>query len=415
MTHCPLAPPPYLRFMKNALTLFPPSNDSAQARLAAFAPKSGSAYARLRNFDHGPEAHTDVSTLSPYVRARALDEIDVVRAVLDVQSEQAAEKFIAEVFWRTYWKGWMELRPSVWDSYCTDLGQLEDNIATQGGLRTRWEEACLGQTGIAPFDAWAHELVQTGYLHNHARMWFASIWIFTLELPWQLGADFFLRHLLDGDVAVNTLSWRWVAGIQTPGKTYLARESNIAKFTDGRFTSVPQLAAHAPPLGTSPPVAPRMLPGTPTHPLPERYGILLHEDDVDAARLLRHAPGPVTFGYLDRTERHSPWNMAPHVSAFRRALAQDMVPEGVTLAHLKGREDLENWSRSNNLQQIVTAYAPVGPTARFFERLAENDSVPQINVFRRPLDTAAWPLATKGFFPFRKNIPDLVADFVKSR
>ena len=50
-------------------------------------------------------------------------------------------------------------------------------------------------------------------MHNHVRMWFASIWIFTLNLPWQLGADFFMQHLLDGDPASNTLSWRWVAGI----------------------------------------------------------------------------------------------------------------------------------------------------------------------------------------------------------
>ncbi len=88
-----------------------------------------------------------------------------------------------------------------------------------------------------------------GYLHNHARMWFASIWIFTLRLPWVLGADFFMRHLCDGDPASNTLSWRWVAGLHTRGKTYLARASNIATYTGGRFT--PQdhdLAAFAPPL-----------------------------------------------------------------------------------------------------------------------------------------------------------------------
>ncbi|MEM8657814.1 MAG: FAD-binding domain-containing protein, partial [Pseudomonadota bacterium] len=71
--------------------------------------------------------------------------------------------------------------------------------------------------------------------HNHTRMWFASIWIFTLQLPWQLGADLFLRHLLDGDPASNTLSWRWVGGLHTVGKTYLARADNIRKFTNGRF------------------------------------------------------------------------------------------------------------------------------------------------------------------------------------
>jgi len=66
-------------------------------------------------------------------------------------------------------------------------------------------------------------------------MWFASIWIFTLELPWRIGADFFYRNLLDGDAASNTLSWRWVAGLHTRGKAYAAESWNIEKFTGGRF------------------------------------------------------------------------------------------------------------------------------------------------------------------------------------
>ena len=79
-------------------------------------------------------------------------------------------------------------------------------------------------------------------------MWFASIWVFTLGLPWQLGADLFYRHLIDGDPASNTLSWRWVCGLHTRGKTYLARVSNILNYTDNRFSPHGQLAISAPPL-----------------------------------------------------------------------------------------------------------------------------------------------------------------------
>ena len=66
-------------------------------------------------------------------------------------------------------------------------------------------------------------------------MWFASIWIHTLKLPWELGANFFLKNLVDGDPASNTLSWRWVAGLHTKGKCYVASEDNIKKFSNGRY------------------------------------------------------------------------------------------------------------------------------------------------------------------------------------
>ena len=69
-------------------------------------------------------------------------------------------------------------------------------------------------------------------------MWFSSIWIFTLNLPWQLGAEFFMKYLKDGDPASNTLSWRWTAGVQTKGKHYLAQEWNIKKFTNGRYEKI---------------------------------------------------------------------------------------------------------------------------------------------------------------------------------
>ncbi|WP_404818261.1 FAD-binding domain-containing protein, partial [Roseobacter sinensis] len=227
-----------------ALDSFPPTRTAALERLSAFLPRAGRHYAARRNYDLGPGRHHGVSGLSPYLRCRLITEEEVLQAVLARHAPQAAEKFIQEVFWRTYWKGWLELRPGVWDEYRRDLRRQWDDVQTQAGLRDRWEAACTGDTGIACFDGWADELVNTGYLHNHARMWFASIWIFTLELPWELGADFFLRHLLDGDPASNTLGWRWVAGIQTVGKTYLARPDNIAKYTEGRFGVPGRLAGY---------------------------------------------------------------------------------------------------------------------------------------------------------------------------
>ncbi|KIN60700.1 Deoxyribodipyrimidine photo-lyase [Sulfitobacter noctilucae] len=390
-----------------------PGLTDARARLAGFAPHAGSAYAEGRNFDHGPGRHDAVSTLSPYLKLRALDEIDVTRAVLAHHSAEAADKYLTEVFWRTYWKGWMEMRPGVWEQYLSDLNQLRDDVQTQSGLRARWEDACSGQTGIAPFDAWAQELVQTGYLHNHARMWFASIWIFTLELPWQLGADFFLRHLLDGDAAVNTLSWRWVAGIQTRGKSYLADPGNIARFTGGRFVGVRGLVSTAHPQEAPPNPDPMALPPCDTVPLASRYGLLLHDDDVNAERMRAAAPDAVAVAYADASEGHSPWHIAPHVAAFRQATAQSTLPEGQQMDTLATAQAIADWARENALEQIVAGYAPVGPVQQMFAAYRAIDGVPPINLMRRPLDSTAWPLATKGFFPFRKHIPDLIARFAR--
>ena len=216
-------------------TRFPASRTAGLARLHDFLPHAGRDYARARNYDHGPDARGNVSGLSPYLRHRLLTEREVVSAVLAQHSPQQAEKFIQEVFWRSYWKGWLELRPSAWHDYQSELEASLEELDRDTELARRYRDAIAGRTGIDCFDAWAGELCEHAYLHNHARMWFASIWIFTLGLPWQLGADFFMQQLLDGDPASNTLSWRWVAGLQTRGKHYLARAENIRRYTANRF------------------------------------------------------------------------------------------------------------------------------------------------------------------------------------
>ena len=122
------------------------------------------------------------------------------------------------------------------------------------------EAAEQGRTGIDCFDAWSTELRETGWLHNHVRMWFASIWMFTLRLPWELGADFFARELIDFDPASNTLSWRWVAGLHTRGKNYVARADNIARYTQGRYNPAGQLDEDPAPLSEAEPHTRKALP-----------------------------------------------------------------------------------------------------------------------------------------------------------
>lgn len=382
----------------------PPSRAAALARLADFAPRMGRAYEAGRNHDPGPGARRDVSMLSPHVRHRLVTEGELVAAALKQHGPRAAEKFIQEVFWRSYWKGWLEMRPSVWTRY----GQARD--AALAAPPPGYEAALRGQTGIECFDAWARELVETGWLHNHARMWFASIWVFTLRLPWALGADVFLRHLLDADAASNTLSWRWVAGMQTRGKHYVARAENIARFTGGRFDPRGQLEEDPAPLDDGPASAAAPLPA-PDRVVEGPALLLLHEDDLHPESLDLGAARIVAVAGVVTADRRSPLGAAPGARAFAEAAMEDALARaaaryGVPASRV-ALEEVLGFAASHGAARIVTPWAPVGWTA---DALA---GLPLLRV-RRDWDSLCWPRATKGFFAFREHIPDLTEALVRS-
>ncbi len=370
---------------------FLPTRDAALARLRDFVPNAAK-YADQRNFDTGE--HVGVSQLSPYIRTRLVTEEECTMAVLEKHSPRAAEKFLQEIAWRTYWKGWLEMRPGVWDDYQTSLSALEK-------LRKLpdYKNAISGNTGIECFDHWARELTETGYLHNHARMWFASIWIFTLRLPWQLGADFFMTNLLDADPASNTLSWRWVAGLHTKGKHYLARASNIEKFTLGRFNPAGQLNETAQPLkpDTDFQMQPLKLPEKPS--VQGRTGRLMFPDDL--------APSPSDLGEIHSVAAFIPPTLetTPLVTDFLNGAVEN------TLNRLSGtrlRGDfpsaLNDWISAEKLDSVVISMPTVGHTRDFLK--GQELPVP-LQPFVRDWDRALWPKATAGFFKLKKALPEI--------
>lgn len=390
--------------------MFEPTHTAALETLAKFAPNAGAAYARNRNYDLGAGNHTGVSCLSPYIRHRIISELDVLGAVLKRNSLNSCDKFVQEVFWRTYWKGWLQQRPGVWRDYQISLKSQIHRLQSEAGLQDRWQDACLGRTGIAPFDAWTAELTETGYLHNHARMWFASVWVFTLQLPWQLGADFFMRHLLDGDPASNTLSWRWVSGQQTLGKTYAATTSNIAKFTNGRFPNTPGLSSVAHPIATAPHPAPIPLTDPDAFDAQTPTLILLHCDDLDPWPILKHLLGKAKCAIMLNTHRRSPLEISPQLSKFVTGLAGDVAgrwSDRLGNIPVISPDMIENHAQRLECQQIVSPFAPVGPNADSLRDLAQGSGL-TIRQHRREYDSLCWPHATRGFFKFKENIPSLL-------
>jgi deoxyribodipyrimidine photo-lyase len=389
------------------------SREEALVLLAAFLPKAGTSYTRNRNFDLGAGQHKHVSQLSAYIKRRIITEEDVLKKVLSAHSLNEAGKFIDEIFWRTYFKGWLESRPHIWMQYCADVHHLTHELQTQSGLRDRWAAACLGETGIDCFDAWAKELAETGYLHNHARMWFASIWVYTLQLPWQLGADFFLRHLLDGDAASNTLSWRWVVGLHSVGKTYLARAENIQRFTNGRFAPK-GLAQVAPPLNdTASTMAPKII--DPPNPYLEgrKTGLLLHSDDLNIAHLTHRSDCIASAAYRP-VDAGTMLVSSPKLLEFNNAALDAATkrwkPNLLNCCDVTTPEGILSWALENKLEQIVTPYAAVGNTSQMLEKckhLLSNHGV-QLTQVMREYDIVSWPYATKGFFKFREKIPKIL-------
>ncbi len=401
------------------MTMENPTPDRAAAlkRLNGFVAQAAADYARLRNFDLGQHHHSHVSRLSPYIRHRLLLEQEVLEGVLARHSAAAVDKFVQEVFWRTYFKGWLEQHTDVWRGYRAAVSDWVDRLDLDSGLRERYSQAVGATTGIDCFDGWVRELTATGYLHNHARMWFASIWVFTLELPWQLGADFFYRQLLDGDPASNTLGWRWVCGLHTKGKTYLARASNIAKFTNGRCNPIGQLAVHANALVEPRDAAPNALPARAQQLPTQPYGLLVTSEDCQPESLPLGAP-PAAIAAVTAAEDRSPLPVSPAVRAFSAGAVRDALARAERAFDRPGRslesrdwgEALAAWAKREGVTAVVTAYAPVGPVAEQLARARarlEHAGIELIEVMR-DFDRRAWPHAGRGFFKLKRAIPGLL-------
>ena len=394
-----------------------PDRDTALARLADFLPHAGEDYERWRNHDFGPGGGNRVSGLSPWLRHRLIGEDEVVDAVLQHHGLAAAEKFIQEVCWRTYWKGFLERRPVHWREYRDHLATGRARFCRGRDSRAALEAATTGRTGIDCFDAWARELVETGYLHNHARMWFASIWVFTLELPWALGADFFLRHLLDGDPASNTLSWRWVAGLHTPGKSYLARPRNIRKYSNDRFTPGPELASEAP--------APEGIERPPLGPVPAPVeltpgpgdALLITEEDLTPERLFPAMQWPLAVA-LQTTDWRSDEPVSDPVRGFANAALADALQRTHAEQRLGpvcegddgGDSPIVEACIHAGIRRLITPYVPNGPTADGLEPLRARLQAADIELVGVPRhwDLDHWPAATHGFFRFWKAARPLI-------
>ena len=377
---------------------FETTRAKAIENLDRFVERNLSDYSKLRNFDFGPDKRSNVSCLSPYITHGVLNEVEIIKKSLAKYSFNKNEKFIQEVLWRTYWKGWLELRPSVWSDYIISLNSIREKYKEN----INYLRAIEGKTNIECFDEWVKELKTHNYLHNHTRMWFASIWIFTLDLPWQLGAEFFLKHLYDGDAASNTLGWRWVAGIQTQGKHYLASEWNIKKFTNNRFQNI-KLNENAPP---------KMADKT--------YSIINNDfinPTINEDKTLIIFENSLSFEISNLKEfKFNKIILVVNSNEFRQVKLSDNVIKFKSELINDQLERIESLSINceivsvDKLKEIKSdfyiLYPSVGENLDFVMSNLSN-----YKFIYRELDQFSWQFCNKGFFNFKTYIPKIIAKF----
>ena len=345
-------------------------------------------YSAQRNYDFGPKSRENISNLSKYISHRVINEYDLIREILSEFNLQKADKFIQEVFWRIYWKGWLEHRPNVW----TDFINSNPNF-----LEKDYKKAIDGETGIECFDHWVKELKTENYLHNHTRMWFASIWIFTLNLPWELGARFFMRYLFDGDAASNTLSWRWVAGIQTQGKHYLARESNIRKFTNQRFMNA-ALNENAPPLVNHKIYSIKEI--RQLHTKQKNKNLVLFESDLNVNQRFSFFKNYENVYLLLLDNKNRNIKLDEKVLNFKSMLQRAFTNKISNSQIING----DDFKKLNENFDVI--YPFIGENMDFLNR--EIKDISKLHFIGLKEDIFCWQFSKKGFFNFKKNIPEVI-------
>ena len=367
------------------------SRDGALKQLDAFINSELANYSFKRNFDLGPKDKSNVSCLSPYISHRLITEYEVAKTVLAKFPLQKVEKYIQEIFWRVYWKGWLELRPQVWTDFLEDLKGLKED--------DNYKKAINGETQIECFNDWVKELKENNYLHNHTRMWFASIWIFTLNLPWQKGAEFFMKHLYDGDAASNTLSWRWVAGLQTKGKHYVAQSWNISKFTNNKYKNV-KLNENASPITDRREYKLSSLEINKEDLESDTLIFFESEQNIETLNLKDYRN--IYCVFLNNEKRKIKFD--EKVINFKKKIIEDQVNR---FSNIKIIDEINFDKYTNEIKDLDIIYPSIGENLSFLKSIKKKKNL-NYNFIVRDGDEFCWQFSNKGYFNFKSNIPKII-------
>ena len=365
-------------------------------------------YKGYRNQDLGDPSKNYVSGLSPAISRRIITEYEIVRQISKSFQYGSVDKFVDEICWRTYWKGWLEHRPAVWHDYLDDLTFLR----VKYHKNEIFLRAVNGETGLECFDAWVNELKTHGYIHNHARMWFASIWVFFFDIPWQLGADFFYKNLLDADPASNTLSWRWVSGLQTKGKRYIATQNNIDRFTGNRFNFPKNFYVKEKEVIDNRVYEPEISIRYQNNSSNFKKGILIHEEDLSLSFVEKNIP------IMMQSKTHNPYNQTSlPINLANRSIEnsidrckKNFGSNNVSTFDWSNPQKLTKWISDHNLEMIEVTAPTVGKFENLVPNTLKNMNI-EISYKYHDWDLSFWRFSDRGFFKLKKQIKKIVAPY----
>ena len=357
------------------------------------------------------KASLESAGLTAALRYRLFFEGEACESLLDSQKPASADSLLRDLCARTYWRGWSESRPQVYQGY---LRACDDDRRRFTGTQSL-AVAVEGRTGLVAFDEWNREMVETGWLPQQARLWYASIWIFTLRLPWTLGAAHMAEHLIDSDPASQVLQWRWVAGLHLNAKPYVAKAAEIAKWSQGRYDLTGHLQ-ESPTALTGPALPPALFPALPEEPteaLGDTYALLITPDDLcpESSKIAGLKPKVVLITGFENLSKGT--NFSPKVQEYVGAALDDTKARleqhyGCPVEALPASEDLGLWLgqrlTSDGIPHLVYHQPAVGPWQELLSRVTSKDVGLKYFPLRRAWDARLWPSATRTQIDFHDTV-----------
>jgi hypothetical protein len=210
-----------------------------------------------------------------------------------------------------------------------------------------------------------------------------------------------MQHLYDGDAASNTLGWRWVAGIQTQGKHYLASEWNIKKFTNNRFQNIKLNENASPKISKKSYTLIKKEFNNPQN-IDER-NLLVFENNLSfEISDFKENKFEKIYIISNKNENRS-IKLSEKVVKFKSLLIEDQEQR------LKAKSiDFEviDISEIKKIQNCYALYPTVGENLDYL-----NLNNFKINFLYRKLDQYSWQYCNKGFFNFKNYIPKIISNF----